>query len=416
MLAGAGASPAPEGAEPRLTCVAQYARPAGSKDNGFLQMIKRFIIAFILLVLVVGGLIGFNLFRDQAIQGFFANMKRPAVTVSTSDVNAVAWQPTLRAIGTVNAARGVDLTMEVSGVVKEILFEANQQVKLEDVLVRLDDEVQQADLAAARSQDELNQVALKRARELQSRGVGTQSTLDTAEAAATASSAQLAKLQAVLDQKLLTAPFDGTIGIPRIDIGQYVSPGTVVATLQDLGTMRVNFTVPEQQFDVLDIGQPVRIGLTEDDLPFTGKITGIDPKIDPATRLVSVRAEIDNPEGRLNPGQFVRVRVELPVEQNVIVIPQTALVASLYGDYAYRIKKNEGEAGAVDGNGEAKPQMTVEQVFVQAGRRSDGTVEILQGLEPGDVVVNAGQNRLSNGAQVNINNDIQPDLGGKGAK
>ena len=379
-------------------------------------MIKRFIIAFILLVLIVGGLVGFNIFRDQAIQGFFANMKRPPVTVSTSEVDAVEWQPTLRAIGTVNAARGVDLTMEVSGVVKEILFEANQQVKLEEVLVRLDDEVQQADLDAAKSQDELNQLALKRAKELQSRGVGTQSTLDGAEAAATASSAQLAKLQAVLDQKLLTAPFNGTIGIPRIDIGQYISPGTVVATLQDLGTMRVNFTVPEQQFDVLKIGQPVRIGLTEDDLPFTGKITGIDPKIDPATRLVSVRAEIDNPDGKLNPGQFVRVRVELPVEKDVIVIPQTALVASLYGDYAYRIKQSEGTAAGTDGSGETKPQMTVEQVFVQVGRRSDGTVEIVEGLKPGDVVVDAGQNRLSNGAQVTINNDIQPAVGGKGAK
>lgn len=367
-------------------------------------MIKRFIIAFILLVVICGGLVGFNLFRDQAIEDFFANMQQPPVAVSTTEVQSVSWEPAIRAIGTVNAANGVDLTMEVPGVVKEIQFEANATVSEGDLLVRLDDEVQQADLASAKSQLSLNEQALVRARELQERGVGSQSTLETAQAAATASTSQVTKLQAVLNQKQLRAPFGGTIGIPQIDIGQYISPGQVVATLQDLETMNANFTVPEQQFELLAIDQPVRIGLSEDDLPFTGKITGIDPKINPATRLVSVRAEITNPEGRLNPGQFVRVRVGLPVEDDVVVIPQTALVASLYGDFVFRIKSVEAE-----GDSDAEPTLTVEQVFVKPGRRSDGTVEILDGLEGGDEVVNAGQNRLSNGARVTINNSVQPD-------
>ncbi|WP_370322515.1 efflux RND transporter periplasmic adaptor subunit [Oricola sp.] len=368
-------------------------------------MIKRFIIAFILLVVVVGGLVGFNLFRDKAIQDFFATMQRPPVAVSTAEVKAVSWEPTIRAIGTVNAANGVDLTAEVTGVVKEIQFTANQSVKQGDVLVRLDDEVQRADLAAAQSQLDLNEQALQRAQELQTRGVGSQSALDSAQAAATASISQVAKLQAVVNQKQLRAPFDGTIGIPQIDLGEYVSPGQVVATLQNLDTMHANFTVPEQQFSELEIGQPIRLGLTENDMPYTGKITGIDPKIDPSTRLVSVRAEIANPGGKLNPGQFVRVRVALPTEDGVIVIPQTALVASLYGDFVYRIKTTPAEGGD-----EAKPAVTVEQVFVQAGRRSDGTVEIVDGLSAGDEVVNAGQNRLSNGASVTINNEVQPVL------
>ena len=368
-------------------------------------MIKRFIIAFILLVVVVGGLVGFNLFRDKAIQDFLATMQRPPVAVSTAEVKAVSWEPTIRAIGTVNAANGVDLTAEVTGVVKEIQFTANQSVKQGDVLVRLDDEVQRADLAAAQSQLDLNEQALQRAQELQTRGVGSQSALDSAQAAATASISQVAKLQAVVNQKQLRAPFDGTIGIPQIDLGEYVSPGQVVATLQNLDTMHANFTVPEQQFSELEIDQPIRLGLTENDMPYTGKITGIDPKIDPSTRLVSVRAEIANPGGKLNPGQFVRVRVALPTEDGVIVIPQTALVASLYGDFVYRIKTTPAEGGD-----EAKPAVTVEQVFVQAGRRSDGTVEIVDGLSAGDEVVNAGQNRLSNGASVTINNEVQPVL------
>ena len=364
-------------------------------------MIKRFIIAIVLLALVGGGFVGFNLFRDQAIKNFFANMKRPPVAVSTTTVEAVTWEPTIRAIGTIAAANGVDLTTEVAGVVREILFTANETVEQDQVLVRLHDEVQQADLEAAKAQLRRDEQALARARELQSRGVGSQSTLDAAQAAASAASAQVAKLQAVVNQKQLRAPFGGTIGIPQIDLGQYVTPGQTVATLQDLRTMRANFTVPEQQFDVLKIGQPVRLGLSEDDLPFTGKVTGIDPKIDPATRLVSVRAEISNPDGQLNPGQFVRARIGLPTEDNIIIVPQTALVSSLYGDYIYRIKP----AGSED----ADQTPTVEQVFVKPGRRSNGTVEILSGLSDGEEVVNAGQNRLSNGARVKINNEVQPN-------
>lgn len=396
-------------------------------------MIKRFIIAFIFIAVIAGGLIGFNIFRDQAIEQYFATMEQPAVTVSTTTVEAVTWQPTIAALGTASAANGVDLTVETTGIVNEILFNANRRVEAGDLLVRLDDEVQQADLEAAQSQAALDQQMLDRARELQQRGVGSQSSLETAQAAATASASQVAKLEAVLNQKRLRAPFAGTMGIPRIDIGQYVSPGTVVATLQDLERMRVNFTVPEQEFVNLEIGQPVRFGHTDGEMPFEGSIIGIDPKIDPATRLVSVQAEIANAEGKLNPGQFLRVRVELPTEEDIIAVPQTALVTSLYGDYVYRLRSAEesgneeasatvSEAGggissamAQEAPAEDDPeQFVIEQVFVTPGRRSLGSVEIIEGLAPGDVVVNAGQNRLSNGARVVIDNSVQPVQVGSG--
>lgn len=366
-------------------------------------MIKRFIFAALFLILVAGGLIGFNLFRDKAIQDFFANMPRPTVTVSTTTVESVKWEPTIPAIGTVRATNGVDLSVESAGIVKEILFKANDQVKEGDVLVRLEDEIQRADLEAAQTQNELDKQSLARAQELGRRGVGSQSALDAANAAFQASSAAVVKAQAALNQKLIRAPFSGTIGIPRLEIGEYLSPGSVVATLQNLETMRIDFTIPEQQFSLLQIGQPVRVGLTDEDMPFVGKIIGIDPKIDPSTRLVSVRAEITNPEGKLNPGQFARVRVELPAEENIIAVPQTAVVTSLYGDFVYRLKPVEEKAE--DG---AEQLYTVEQIFVQIGRRERDVIEITNGLNVGDVVVNAGQNRLSNGAQVRINNSVQP--------
>ena len=394
-------------------------------------MIRRFIIAFVLVVLVCGGIVGFNLFRDQAIQDFFANMPVAPVTVSTVTVETIEWTPGIEAIGTVTAARGVDLAVEAAGVVKEIHFRSNQRVTKGDLLVQLDDAVQRADLEAAKTQAALDQQRLDRALELQKRRVGSDVAVDEAQAAASASKSQVAKLQAQLDQRRLTAPFSGTIGIPRIDVGQYLTPSQVVATLQDLDTMRADFSVPEQRLSLLEMGQPVRFGVTAGDMPFTGSIIGIDPKVDPATRLVAVRAEIANPQGLLSPGQYVQVRVELPVEEDVIAVPQTALVSSLYGDYVYVVRPKEDAASAASGGqapeqkaeqeepaaaetagAEKAPVLAVRQIFVKPGRRNQGRVEVTEGVKAGDEVVTAGQNRLPNGAVVVVDNTIDPTVRG----
>ncbi len=383
-------------------------------------MIKRFLIAFVLLALVGGGLVGFNMFRDKAIEDFFASMPVAPLTVSVIEAKPADWTPSIAAIGTANAARGVDLTVETTGIVKEIAFTANQKVEDSAILLRLDDAVQQADLDAARTQAALDQQALERAIELQRRGVGTEAALEAARAAAAASAAQVTKLEAVVEQKRLRAPFAGTMGIPRVDEGQYLSPGTIVATLQDLETLRADFTVAEQQLQSIRIGQPVRFGLGETDMPFTGTITGIDPKVDPNSRLVAVRAEISNPDGRLTPGQFVQIRVEMPVEKEVIALPQTAVVTSLYGDYVYVVRERQpapaaaAPASAASGDADTAPKQAegpareVRQVFVKTGRRSEALVEIVSGVAAGDRVVTAGQNRLSNGAPVVIDNSVTP--------
>ncbi|WP_367714319.1 efflux RND transporter periplasmic adaptor subunit (plasmid) [Nitratireductor sp. GISD-1A_MAKvit] len=367
-------------------------------------MIKRLLIAIVLLAILAGGIVGFNMFRDQAIQQFFANMPVPTVTVSTVEAKEGKWTPAIEAIGTVNANQGVDLTVETTGIVTDIRFEANQQVSAGDTLLKLEDNIQQADLSASRTQAALDQQALDRARELRNRGVSSGVSLDNAEAAAQASAAQVEKAEAVLQQRQLRAPFSGTIGIPRVDKGQYLSPGTIVATLQDMETMRADFTVPEQQLGNLNIGQPVRLSLNDDSETFEGEITGIDPKVDPSSRLVSVRARIDNTSGRLTPGQFVQVQVILPEEDGVIALPQTAVVTSLYGDYVFVARKPD--------DAEDDEKLEARQVFVEVGRRSGHLVEIRSGVKPGDVVVTAGQNRLSNGTPVAVDNTINPGAAG----
>ncbi|RWC38413.1 efflux RND transporter periplasmic adaptor subunit [Mesorhizobium sp.] len=420
----------------------------------FKRILRVFIIILVLavLVVVVGGIVGFNFLRDNGIKQYFASMKPPAATVSTTIAKPSSWTPGVEAIGTVKAVRGVDLTVETTGIVKDILFHANQKVADNAVLLQLDDAVERADLDAQKAQAALDQTSLARAIELTKRGVGSDSTLDTARAAASASASQVTKLQAVLDQKQLTAPFGGTVGIPKIDIGQYLAPGTAVVTLQDLDTMRVDFSVPEQQLALLKIGQTVRLGFGGEDRPFAGAIRGIDPKIDSSSRLVNIRAEVANPDGKLTPGQFVQVRVELPEEQNVLTLPQTALTTSLYGDYIFVVQpakpaeaapaqaakpEEKPAAPAADKSADAKPADTkpadatkpadkaadtakpaaegekpalvLSQVFVKPGRRNQGMVEIVEGLKAGDEVVTAGQNRLFNGMSVAVDNTIDPN-------
>ncbi|OYR19173.1 efflux RND transporter periplasmic adaptor subunit [Brucella thiophenivorans] len=368
-------------------------------------MIKRLILAIIFLVIVVGGLVGFNLFREKAIKDFFANMKQPAQTVSTITVAPSSWTPGIEAIGTANAKNGVDLTVQLNGIVQTINFKANQDVKQGDVLLEMESSIEKADVAAAKAESVLADQNLKRAQSLRTSGFGTVSDADTTEATASAKKAAVVKSQAVLDQKIVVAPFNGIIGISKVDLGQYLTPGTVIATLQQVDTMRVDFTIPELSLPMIKLGQTIKLGQGMDALDFTGVITGIDPKIDPSTRLVSVRAEVENPDHKLTPGQFVQVRVELPKEDNIITLPQTTIVSSLYGDYVFAVRPAEQKEGEESKEGE---NLVAQQVFVKIGRRFGEVAEITSGIKEGDVVITAGQNKLTAGISVKIDNAVNP--------
>jgi len=363
-------------------------------------MKRRIIVSlvFIFAILLCAGLVGFNLFRDKMITQFFANMQPPPQTVTSAKVEAKTWTPSISAIGTAKAANGVELAVQVGGVVKEINFKPNQSIKEGAVLVQLDDEVDRADLASVQAQVKLAEANFERSRQLASRGIAAEATFEQNQAQLATSRAQEARVKAVIDQKALKAPFSGVIGIPQIDIGQYIQPGTVVASFQDLSSMKVDFTVPEQMAVHVNLGQEVRVGVREGDLPFKGHIVGKDPRVDPKTRLVAVQAVVeDNKDSAILPGQFLHVEVILPEEPNVITVPQTAVTTSLYGDYVYTIEQEERAGSQVQ---------VVRQVFVKTGRRRGGTLEILSGITPGQQVVASGQNKLQAGATIKIDNTI----------
>ncbi len=207
----------------------------------------------------------------------------------------ITWKPGLEAIGTARALQGVELAVETAGIVKDVLFQANDEVKAGQHLAQLDDAIEAADLAASQAELDLAETQLERARELRQRGVTAINDLDVAQASESSAQSQVVKLTAVMNQKSLEAPFAGTIGIPQVDVGEYVIPGTVYATLQDLDNMRVDFSVPEQEIRLVAFDLPVTVSTEVGNTELTGHISAIEPRIDPNSRLVTVRAEVDDP-------------------------------------------------------------------------------------------------------------------------
>lgn len=356
-------------------------------------MFKRLVIAVVLLGLVVGGIVWFKYFRDGMISSFLAGMTPPAVPVTVATAEPADWVPGIDAIGTSFSVQGVDLAIESGGLVREILFTANDQVERQELLVQIDDSSEAAALAAAQAALRVAETDLSRARTLNQRGVSAETTVDSADAQASSARANVAQVQTELEHKRLTAPFAGEIGIPQIEVGQYVSVGTVYATLQDLTRMRVDFDVPEQDIAQIKRGGPITVSTEIGSLTLPGTITAIEPKIDAGSRMVTVRAEVENADGKLIPGQFLRVRVELPREAGVIALPLTAVSSTLYGDTVYVLR----------GDGD---DLTAEQVFVTTGRRFGGRIEVAKGIEDGDRVVTSGQNRLTSGAKVKIDDSV----------
>jgi membrane fusion protein (multidrug efflux system) len=271
--------------------------------------------------------------------------------------------------------------------------------------VQIDDSVERAELAAAAANARLYAAQLKRAEALKRKGFASQAAYDTVLAQLEVARSTQKRQQAIIDQKSIEAPFDGTLGIARIDVGQYLTAGTIAVTLQDLDRIKVDFTVPETTAVALALGQTVRIGGDKSDLRFKWRIIGIDPKVDPDSRLVAVQAEIAEANGRIKPGQFLRLRVELPGESSVIALPQTAIVPSLYGDYVFVVAPPEPAPATAATNGMPQgppPALVAKQRFITTGRRDGVRVEIIRGLKPGERVVTTGQNRLQDGAPVAI--------------
>lgn len=215
-------------------------------------------------------------------------------------------------------------------------------------------------------------------------------------------SANFDNINSALAKKLIRAPFDGKIGIKQINVGQTISAGQVIASLQASRALHADFALPQQ--DVHNLALKQKVSVTTDAYPnqsFDGSINAIDSKIDETTRTISLQATIDNPDGKLYPGMYVNISLFLPEIPNSIVVPQTAISYTLYGDSAFIVTLN----GKKDEHGQQLG--TVKRVFVRTGDKKENSVVVLEGIKPGDLVVNSGQLKLDDGTSVAVNNSTE---------
>jgi multidrug efflux system membrane fusion protein len=367
------------------------------------KMVRWFIIVGLLLAVLVGALVGFNILKTRGIANYFATMKPPPSNVTVAEAKSEVIPNLLTAVGDLAAVHQVNVTSDVSGRITEIQFTAGARVKAGTPLVQLFDGPEQGDLASFKAQATVAQLSLDRAKQLASRQFGPQATVDTAQAAFDQAQAGIAKTEAIISQKLVRAPFDGELGVRKVEVGQYLTAGSQIVSLTDLSQLYANFTVTEKDSAALQVGQTVRLRV--DAYPgrtFEGKITTIEPQIATDTRNIRVQATLPNPDRILKPGMFTTTTVVLPDRPAVVTVPETAVDYTLYGDSVYLITEKKEDDG--------KTSLTAVRTFVQTGNRVNGRAEIVKGVKSGDRVVAVGQLKLQSGAAVTISADPGPTI------
>jgi len=354
----------------------------------------RFLLLFIFLIVLIAA-IAFGFYRH--IQTLIASAPKPVPpTVTTIVAKNDDWQPQITSVGNLTAVQGVDVATQVGGIISEIPVKSGGTVKANDELVQLDITPDKAQLASLQAAADLSSKTLKRDTDLLATKTTSQAVVDTDTADLKSKQALVDQAQALIDQKTIKAPFAGDLGIVQVNLGQYLSPGSVIATLQDLSSMNADFLVPQDKISNLAVGQNVNLTLGNSDQTFAGKITVVQPKIDTTTRNVTVRATIANPEKKLVPGMFVNVAVDVGAPQKLLTLPVTAITFNSYGATVFVVGKDD------------KGQQNVKQVFVTTGQTRGDQVAVLKGVDEGQEVVTSGQLKLKSGATIKIDNSVQP--------
>jgi membrane fusion protein (multidrug efflux system) len=364
-------------------------------------MVKRMLVMLLTTALIVGAL-GFVKFRQiQTAIGQAASFQPPPEAVTTITAVQEQWPETLSAIGSVAAVQGVTISADLPGTVDRIGFEAGQWVREGEVLALLDTRQEQAQLAAADAQRELARVNFERMQGLLNENVVSRAEFDRATADQRQSEAHVGEIRATIERKTIRAPFAGVLGIRRVNLGQYLSAGDALVTLQSLSPIYVNFAVPQQAMAQVKAGRTVKV--TAGDLAgveFSGRITAIDSVVDEATRNVQVQATLANSDGKLRPGMFVQAEVLVGATATIVSVPASAISYAPYGNSVFVV----GDWQDLNG----KSYRGVRQQFVKLGPARGDQIAILSGLKAGDEVVTSGVFKLRNGAAVQINNKVRP--------
>jgi len=364
-------------------------RPELKRDDS----VRAYFMAMGLLLAIFGSIAGTLYFKFAALAT--ADFSPPPVIVAASVAQTETWRNYLDAVGTIRAVRGVDLTSETSGEVTAINFDSGDEVESGQLLLVLNDEVEQASRENQAAALELAQILFERDDELVKKDSVSRSRYDQSRADLARARAQLAETEARLRNKRIHAPFSGSIGIRRVQPGDYISPGTVIATLQDRGELEIDFTLPARYAPELRAGLELAVSVSAfPGRTFKARVTAIDSRVDPGTRNLLLRAGLLENVGLL-PGMFATLRIDLDRPRQLVTIPETALTYSLQGNTVFVVEEREGGG------------LTAMSRIVEVGEVRDGRVAVLAGIDAGERVVSVGQNKLYRGVTILIDPDVK---------
>lgn len=356
----------------------------------------------IALAVLFGLIIVAHTVRKVMVAKYIHKLTTQAVVISTTKVKTTTWNPELTAVGTLTAVNGVNVSSELNGMVVGIYFKSGQMVKEGDPLVQLDDDVDKQTLNTNSAQLTLDKLNYQRQLQLLKTHSTAQSDVDQAYAKMVQSQAAAATAEVNIAKKKIKAPFSGMLGINQINLGQYLTPGQPIVSLQAMDPLFVDFSLPEQYFPELHVDQPISLQVEAyPNQEFKGKIQAINSSVDVSTRSISVRGVIPNQDLKLYPGMFAEVKVILPAQKNVLVIPQTAVNYSLHGDSVYVLSPT-GEK-----NEKGLPLFKAIQRSVKLGERRGNEVVVLTGLKAGEEIVSSGQLKLQPDSIVEVNNSVK---------
>jgi membrane fusion protein (multidrug efflux system) len=310
----------------------------------------------------------------------------PQVPVEAAKVEVGPMSERVTAVGSLDSNESIIVRPEVAGRIVEIGFEEGQPIKQGAVMVKLDDSLNQAEVADAEARLDLAKRNFARTEELFSGRVATERARDEARSTLGIGTATVELAKVKLAKMRLVAPFDGIAGLRKVSVGDYVSAGQELFNLEDIDPIKVDFRVPEKFLPALRTGQAIEITVDAyGGRKFTGEVYAIDPRIDQAGRSIVIRARVANQDQLLRPGLFARVTVVLEVKSSALTVPEQAIYPRGDGQYVYKIV--EGKA---------------KEIRVTIGTRRDGRVEIVEGLAPEDTVVTAGHQKIRDGAAVSV--------------
>ena len=363
-------------------------------------MTKRLLATLAIMLVILAGLsfVKFKQIQTAIAQG--AAFQPPPEAVTTIVALQEEWPATLNAIGTLAPVQGVTVSADLPGIVERVQFESGQAVRAGQVLAVLDTRQEQAQLAAIEAQRELARLTFDRVQGLLNEKVISRAEFDRATADYRQNDAKVGEVQAVVQRKTIRAPFSGILGIRQVNVGQYLTGGAALVTLQSLNPIYVNFGVPQQSVGQIPVGRMVHIRANDGATAWTGRVSAIDSLVDETTRNITVQATLANPDGKLRPGMFVQTEVTLGPSQKVLALPASAISYAPFGDSVFVVAEMKDDAG--------RTYRGVRQQFVKLGPPRGDQIAVLSGIKPGDEVVTSGVFKLRNGAAIQINNQVRP--------